>query len=258
MTFSYKILTTDKTWWISSVQCGQFLFLRVTFPPTVSLDIFPDKFIIQLIIIIALDKASLTAYIYETYHLWENWFLTDYGWYWNSQIREAECVTVIGRTFPVSGPWNPPHLLQLTDALLCLRHLPTLNITLLLPLAMTCDSNANTPLNSSKYWSLLLMENLSLHAHRSKTTGTTTFWAYSVICIMVTGRFCRWEYWIFVKLTLIAVSIFLLLQKTHTRIRRGALYYVLYDRAIKKLVYSWEQSTTTKKSTSALGNIYGV
>ena len=40
------------------------------------------------------------------YCLWENWLLTDYGWPRKYGLWDAESVTVLGRTFPVSDPWK--------------------------------------------------------------------------------------------------------------------------------------------------------
>ena len=75
MIFSYKSLRTDKTWWISSVQpafrrrlgkgAGSFP-PSVTLPPTVSLDIFPDKF---LLVFFSLIFVSVGTRIYD-HGLW--------------------------------------------------------------------------------------------------------------------------------------------------------------------------------------------
>ena len=48
-----------------------------------------------------------TGCIYmRSYCLWENWLLTDYGWPRKYGLWDAESVTVLGRTFPVSDPWK--------------------------------------------------------------------------------------------------------------------------------------------------------
>ena len=43
-------------------------------------------------------------YTYETYYLWEK--PTEYGGHRKYGLWDAESVTVLGRTFPVSDPWK--------------------------------------------------------------------------------------------------------------------------------------------------------
>ena len=57
-------------------------------------------------------QLSVWTYIYtgciymRPYCPWENWLLTDYGWPRKYGLWDAESVTVLGRTFPVSDPWK--------------------------------------------------------------------------------------------------------------------------------------------------------
>ena len=57
-------------------------------------------------------QLSVWTYTYtgctymRPYCLWENWLLADYGWPRKYGLWDAESVTVLGRTFPVSDPWK--------------------------------------------------------------------------------------------------------------------------------------------------------